>query len=81
MEIAEIAEQVKSKEDFVNFLQALISDFKNNKEEWENPELGRYLDAMERFLYSSTDESINKIDFTPSWSLFAKIMITASIYE
>lgn len=81
MDIVEIAEQVKNKEDFVFFLQALINDFTNNKEEWENPELGRYLEAMERFLDSSTDKSINKIDFTPSWSLFAIIMITASIYE
>jgi hypothetical protein len=81
MSIVEIAEQVKNKEDFVNFLQALIDDFINNKERWENPELGRYLEAMERFLDSSTDKSINKIDFTPSWNLFATIMFTASIYE
>jgi hypothetical protein len=81
MSIVEMAEQVKSKEDFVNFLQVLIADFSNNKEEWENPELGRYLEAMEGFLQDSTEKSINKIDFTPSWSLFARIMVAASIYE
>lgn len=81
MGITELAEKVESKEDFVIFLQELQKDFLNNRQEWENPELGRYLEAMEAFLNSSTEKSINKIDFTPSWSLFARIMITASIYE
>ncbi len=81
MEIAELAKQAESKEDFIKFLQALNDDFINNQEKWENPELGRYLEAMEAFLSSSTDKSINKIDFTPSWSLFARIMLTATIYE
>ena len=81
MSIVEIAKQVENKEDFVKFLQALISDFEKSKVEWENPELGKYLEAMERFLQDSTEESLNKIDFTPSWSLFANIMIAASIYE
>jgi len=81
MEVFELAQQATSKEDFLKFLQALIDDFANNRERWENPELGRYLDAMKAFMSSSTDRSINKIDFTPSWSLFARIMYTATIYE
>jgi len=81
MEIVELANKAATKEDFLKFLQALIHDFINNKRKWENTELGRYLEAMERFLEDSTDKSLNKIDFTPSWSLFANIMIAASIYE
>lgn len=81
MKVFELAQQATSKEEFVKFLQALIDDFTNNKARWENPELGRYLEAMEAFLKDSTDLSINKIDFTPSWSLFATIMYTATIYE
>ena len=81
MEIAELAEQVKTKEDFIFFLQHLQIDFNTNHQNWENPELGSYLEAMEAFLNSSTEKSINKIDFTPSWSLFARIMLAASIYE
>lgn len=81
MEVFELAEQATSKEDFVIFLQALIDDFTNNRDRWENPELGRYLEAMEAFLSSSTDKSLHKIDFMPSWSLFAKIMYTATLYE
>jgi hypothetical protein len=81
MSIVEIAEQVKDKDSFVGFLQALTDDHSNNKDEWENPELGRYLEAMAAFLHGSVNKSINKIDFTPSWNLFARIMIAASIYE
>jgi len=81
MDIVEQAEKVKSKDDFILFLQAFYEDYDTNKGEWENVELGRYLEAMERFLSDSTEKSINKIDFTPSWSLFAKIMLAASVYE
>jgi hypothetical protein len=47
MDIGELAETVKTKEDFIFFLRELQRDF----------------------------------PYTPSWSLFAKILLTASIYE
>jgi hypothetical protein len=81
MNIADIAEKVKTKEDFISFLQQMQMDYKTSRDSWENPELERYLEAMEAFLTDSTERSLNKIDFTPSWSLFARIMIAASIYE
>jgi hypothetical protein len=81
MSIVEIAEQVTDKDSFIKFLQALNEDLSNNGEEWENPELDRYIEAMKGYLNASTESSINKVDFTPSWSLFAKIMVAASIYE
>lgn len=81
MNIGEIAEQVKSKEDFIHFLQELQRDFQVNQINWENPKLERYLEAMEAFLCDSTEKSMNRIDFTPSWRLFARIMVAASVYE
>ncbi|HLA57367.1 MAG TPA: hypothetical protein VK622_01330 [Puia sp.] len=81
MNVFEMAESANSKEDFINFLDALLESFNNDKDDWENPELGRFLEAMERFLVSSTDQSLHKVDFTPSWSLFARIMYVASKYE
>ena len=77
----ELVETVKTKEDFIHFLQQLQNDFYNNRKEWENVELSTYLNAMEGFLTDSTDKSVVKIDFTPSWKLFASIMTAASIYE
>ena len=76
-----LAEQIKDKNDFVKFLEHFLDDFKNNPDKWENIELGNYLEAMGAFLEDSTEKSINKIDFTPSWSLFAQIMLAASVYE
>lgn len=81
MDLAELVEQVKTKEDFIHFLQALQNDLITNHAEWENLNLEQYLEAMEAFLTSSTENSLHKVDFTPSWSLFARIMLTASIYE
>jgi len=81
MNVSELVEQIESKEDFIKFLHALNKDFLSNGQSWENPDLGRYLEAMEAFLSSSTEKSLYKMDFTPSWKLFAEILLTASIYE
>jgi uncharacterized protein YbcV (DUF1398 family) len=81
MDITDLAESLKNKEDFIFFLQELQKHFLTHQDEWENTQLDRYFEAMEAFLNSSTEKSLNKIDFTPSWSLFAQIMLAASIYE
>ena len=80
-DIVELAEKASNKEDFVSFLQALVDDLRTDKQSWENDELERYLEAMGRFLKDPSDKSITQIDFKPSWALFARIMIAASIYE
>ena len=77
----ELIENANTKEGFLIFLEAFIERFHTNIDEWENPELGRYLEAMEAFVSSSTDKSLVKVDFTSSWILFARILYTASIYE
>lgn len=81
MSIYEFAEKIRDKNDFVIFLKMFLDDYQNNSEKWENVELDYYLEAMSAFLESSTEKSLVKMDFTPSWSLFAQIMIVASIYE
>lgn len=81
MDIAELALKAKNKSDFVQFLDSLKSDYDLNKGEWENNELGRYIEAMQRFMEDSTENSMNQIEFVPSWSLFARIMLAASMYE
>jgi len=81
MDINDFAGSVKSKEDFIVFLQKLQEDLLVNPNEWENVQLDRYLEAMEAFLASSTEKSLVPMDFTPSWSMFAQVMIAASVYE
>jgi hypothetical protein len=77
----ELIKNATTKERFLAFLNEFIKHFHNNKDNWENPELDRFLEAMEAFLTSSTEKSLVKVDFTPSWKLFASILYTASIYE
>lgn len=76
-----MVDKISSKEDFKKFLRMLVVDFRDNRGEWENIELGKYLEAMERFVHDTTEQSANRTDMSPSWSLFAKIMLAASMYE
>lgn len=74
MDIYEKAENVTSKADFVSFLELLMDDLKNNKADWENDSLNLFLDGIYGY-------SMCKIGETPSWNLFAEILLTARIYE
>jgi hypothetical protein len=81
MKISDFSITVTSKQSFIEFLKAFIIDLEDNKQKWENPDLGRFLEAMERFLTDS------KLDFDQSdrpdnpWALIARIFIAASVYE
>lgn len=76
MEIHEIIPHIQSKEDLIRFIFELRSDLDINKENWENPSLDRYLEAMEAWL-TDTNEEFSQ----PSWKLFADILYASKIYE
>lgn len=48
MEFYEEIKKVETKDNFVTFIDLLISDYKNNREEWENKTLEEYLESMAR---------------------------------
>ncbi|WEK34033.1 MAG: hypothetical protein P0Y53_16215 [Candidatus Pseudobacter hemicellulosilyticus] len=81
MDLKMMADNAGSKEDFIRFLKVLQADLAENKGRWENANLENYLEGMEAFLTDSTEQSQMKVDFSPSWSLFANMMLVASIYE
>ena len=81
MDIEDFLERIVSKEDFIVFLDMLNKDFKENKEKWANRDMEDYIFGMQRFLSDHTERSLVVMDFTPSWKLFANLMIGASIYE
>lgn len=81
MDLMDFAEKVNSKEDFIEFLKLFYSDLIQNVNEWENRDLESFLFAMGRFLEESTEKSLVVVDFTPSWKMFAELLITTSIYE
>ncbi len=81
--------QVADRESFIRFLQLLQKDFEQNKTNWENQDLGSFLEAMTRYaedvegyyhnLAQQTGEKINPKE--PTWRLFADILRGAKVYE
>ena len=99
-ELEKFYDGVDSKETFLALLAALRRDWELSRAEeashpsslygpdaggWENPDLGRYLDAMAAWLesadncYRNTGRTIDSSK--PSWQLFADILLAAKVYE
>jgi hypothetical protein len=76
--------EINSKEDFVNFVELLISNLKNNPEEWTNKTLSEYLESMSSWTedmegyYQNNDMPIPE---DINWKVFANILIAAKMYE
>ena len=92
MELHELAQRVDSKETFLEFVAALRADWKASRVEegahpsshyspaargWENPDLGRFLEAMQAW----TEDMGERIAPQPSWRTFADMLMAAKIYE
>lgn len=84
MELYDVLQEIKTKEDFEQFLLLLILDLKNKNSEWENTDLDRYLSAMSDYTdtLNETDKDGNVLpDNQPSWKLFAELLMAARVYE
>jgi hypothetical protein len=77
--------EVSDKASFVQFLTMLHEDFIHNPENWENRNLGDFLEAMSRYVddmqgyYNNTNQSIDTTQ--PSWKVFADVLKGATLYE
>jgi hypothetical protein len=75
---------IQTKEDLANFVAKLREGLILNPDEWENPDLERFLAAMEAWIRSIDMYAKNSGDADatiPSWSTFARILCAAKIYE
>ncbi len=84
MELHEQIEQIKSKEDLADFVSALKLDLEADPVGWENPTLGRFLDAMERWIESMDNYYKNTGQppvENPTWRTFADILLASKMYE
>lgn len=52
-------DQVRSREDFRDVVAALVMDFKRQGDDWENGDLGRFLEALEGVATDVTDEEMS----------------------
>jgi hypothetical protein len=75
---------IETKDDFADFVDALIEDLAPNSDEWENPDLARFLSAMAAWTRSSDQYAKASGDgkvTSPSWSTFAKVLSASRVYE
>jgi len=76
--------EINSKDDFVNFVELLISNLKDNPEEWTNKSLSDYLEGVSSWTEDMEGYYQNNnlpIPENVNWKVFANILIAAKIYE
>ena len=85
-------DRVNSKETFLAFVEQLRADWEASRETernspsspygpnargWENPDLGRFLEAMQRW----TEDMGDRVPSAPDWHTFARMLAAAKVYE
>jgi len=76
MNLDEEVRKVDSKQDFVEFVNALRDDFMVNKDEWESWTIDQYLDSLAGWV---EDHDVSYSD--GNWQVFAKVLLAAANYE
>jgi len=78
-------EKVDNRKEFIDFIEKLSSDLRENPENWENKSLEDYLEAVARYAtdiqgyYDNTKQNIDADK--ANWQTFADIFLGARIYE
>ena len=75
---------IQTKEDLADFVREFREGLLLNPDDWANPDLERFLAAMEAWIRSMDMYAKNSGDSditTPSWSTFAKILCASKVYE
>lgn len=84
MELHEMANHVRTREELADFVSALLDDLRENGHEWENPTLERFLDAMSAWIRAmpATHRNLGRSAPTlPDWATLAQILYAARLYE
>ncbi|MPS66737.1 MAG: hypothetical protein DI622_09565 [Chryseobacterium sp.] len=82
--IETVIQNVKKKEDFIEFMDLLLNDFRNNGENWENKSLENYLEAIQSWTEDMDGYYLNNnlpIPNNVNWKVFCEILVAARIYE
>jgi hypothetical protein len=77
------AERIATREDFVGFLRAFAEDARRNPDEWENPDLGRFLEALTACTESAEQQhqNLGLGRPEPTWNLLGDLFMCARIHE
>ncbi len=84
VDIAALAREVRTREDFARFARALAQDFREQPSRWENDRVDRYLAAVASFSEDLDGYFLNRGEAVPEgldWRTAAMILAAASVYE
>ncbi len=84
MDLTNKLNSIKSKTDFIGFVELLLEDLRSNPEEWENKTLPDFLEAVASWTEDMEGYYINNnlpIPENINWKVFADIFAAAKIYE
>jgi hypothetical protein len=75
--------EVKSRAEFVAFVAELEDDLKNHPNEWENPTLERFLDALGAWAqgFRLGVNAQASLDQPETWSLAAMLLLAGRDHE
>ena len=79
-----IIEEIESKEDFIDFVELLITDLKKNSDDWTNNTLNNYLEGIASWTEDMDGYYLNNelpIPQNIDWKVFANILVAAKMYE
>ncbi|AWA31532.1 hypothetical protein HYN48_14420 [Flavobacterium magnum] len=81
----EATKNIRTRQDFIVFLNELLLEYRANGPEWENNNLENFLSALADCaegidgFYANTQPQMNAEE--ASWKIFADILMSARIYE
>ncbi|NJL27794.1 MAG: hypothetical protein HC897_07800 [Thermoanaerobaculia bacterium] len=85
MDIEDFADRVRTRQDFEEFLERLLSDLQDHGEEWGNTSLKEFLEGLRGFArdmagyYTNRGESLDLAQ--PTWRVVADLLLAARVYE
>jgi hypothetical protein len=84
MKFKQKIDEISNKEDFVNFVELLVSDLNSNPNDWTNKDLSEYLEAVARWTEDMEGYYRNLNIPMPEnidWKVFASILVSGKMYE
>lgn len=84
MKVNEMIENVKSKEDFISFINKLSEDNQINNDEWENKDILSYLEGISSWVEDMDGYYKNMKRDVPTnvdWKFIATLFYVGKIYE
>lgn len=78
------AEQVRDRESFIQFAEALSADFAKNSAQWENRDAGAFISALAGWVEDMDGYYQNQNKAVPqniNWEFLRDLLLAAKVYE